>query len=228
MGGLHAESDETLPNGSHDPVKRRNLTLVSICPQVLTLMVNRRGMNNKAGAGSLITERQRQVLERLDRRLPIKMIANDLGVSQSRINQHISALKARSGANDLSELVAQYREGKFGPLSPLLRKDACTKSQLSEPVEDTPSVSRAANSELALADVEAFTLEAPWGRTRELKVVPGVLDGDRVVVRRLGVMLGMAVAIVSAILLTVAAATTLGRLLDGMADIPVDQTQAAD
>lgn len=176
----------------------------------------------------MITKRQRQVLELLDRRVPIKVIASEIGVSQTRINQHIAALKARSGANDLSELIALYREGKFGPPSPHLRKDAWTKSQLSEPIGDAPSMSRAANGELALADVEALPLEAPWAGAREPNVVPGMLDGDRVVVRRLGVMLGMAVAIVSAIILTVAAATALGGMLDGMADIPVDQTQAAE
>ena len=40
-----------------------------------------------------LTDRQRAVMERIDRRVPIKVIAQELGVSETRINQHIRALK---------------------------------------------------------------------------------------------------------------------------------------
>jgi len=36
-----------------------------------------------------LTERQAAVMERVDRRVPIKVIAQELGVSETRINQHI-------------------------------------------------------------------------------------------------------------------------------------------
>ncbi|MFN4131282.1 MAG: LuxR C-terminal-related transcriptional regulator, partial [Paracoccaceae bacterium] len=56
-----------------------------------------------------LTKRQRAVMERIDNRIPIKIIALELGVSETRINQHIRALKDIYGAASLSELVAKYR-----------------------------------------------------------------------------------------------------------------------
>lgn len=56
-----------------------------------------------------LTERQRSVLERIDRRVPIKMIAQELGISETRINQHIRALKDIYRTESLNELVALYR-----------------------------------------------------------------------------------------------------------------------
>lgn len=47
-----------------------------------------------SGAAKRLTDRQRAVMERIDRRVPIKDIALELGVSETRINQHIRALKA--------------------------------------------------------------------------------------------------------------------------------------
>ena len=57
-----------------------------------------------------LTERQLFVLERIDRRIPIKVIANDLGVSETRVNQHIRALKDFYKVESLNELVECYRE----------------------------------------------------------------------------------------------------------------------
>ena len=62
-----------------------------------------------APASGPMTERQLAVMERIDRRLPIKMIAKDLGLSETRVNQHIRALKDILGAESLNELVEAYR-----------------------------------------------------------------------------------------------------------------------
>lgn len=56
-----------------------------------------------------LTERQRAVMVRIDRRVPIKVIARELGVSDTRINQHIRALKNIYSASSLGELVEGYR-----------------------------------------------------------------------------------------------------------------------
>jgi hypothetical protein len=48
-------------------------------------------------------------MERVDRRVPIKVIALELGVSETRINQHIRALKDVFDAGHLGELVEKYR-----------------------------------------------------------------------------------------------------------------------
>lgn len=60
-----------------------------------------------------LTKRQLAVLERIDRRVPIKVIALELGVSEARINQHIGALKDHYQVDSLNELVECYRE-EFG------------------------------------------------------------------------------------------------------------------
>src|SRR3546814_12649366 len=59
-----------------------------------------------------LTERQRSVLERIDRRMPIKVIAQELGVSETRINQHIRILKDIYQVESLNELVEVYRQGR--------------------------------------------------------------------------------------------------------------------
>lgn len=62
-----------------------------------------------AAATRLLTERQQAVMELIDRRVPIKVIAQDLGVSETRINQHIRALKDIYRAESLNELVEIHR-----------------------------------------------------------------------------------------------------------------------
>ena len=46
-----------------------------------------------SGAARRLTDRQQAVMQRIDRRVPIKVIAPELGVSETRIWQHIRALK---------------------------------------------------------------------------------------------------------------------------------------
>ncbi|MEO0463138.1 MAG: hypothetical protein AAF127_08400 [Pseudomonadota bacterium] len=61
------------------------------------------------GPSRPLTDRQAAVMERIDRRVPIKVIAADLGVSETRINQHIRALKDHFDASSLGDLVEKYR-----------------------------------------------------------------------------------------------------------------------
>lgn len=62
-----------------------------------------------AGGSRPLTERQQAVMERIDRRVPIKVIAQELGVSETRVNQHIRALKDSFEAESLGDLVERYR-----------------------------------------------------------------------------------------------------------------------
>lgn len=64
------------------------------------------------GSPRSLTDRQAAVMERIDRRVPIKVIAMDLGVSETRINQHIRALKDHYEAGSLGELVEKHRQYK--------------------------------------------------------------------------------------------------------------------
>ena len=60
-------------------------------------------------AAPALTGKQRDVIRRIDRRMPIKLIASEMGVSETRINQHIRALKAIYGVGSLNELVESHR-----------------------------------------------------------------------------------------------------------------------
>ncbi|KWV91876.1 hypothetical protein AUC45_11910 [Erythrobacter sp. YT30] len=64
-----------------------------------------------------LTDRQHAVMVRIDRRVPIKVIAQDLGVSETRINQHIRALKDIYDAGSLGDLVEKYRATLPDPMS---------------------------------------------------------------------------------------------------------------
>lgn len=56
-----------------------------------------------------LTERQRSLLERIDCRVPITIIAQELGMSESQISQQIGALKDIYATDSLNELVELYR-----------------------------------------------------------------------------------------------------------------------
>ena len=56
-----------------------------------------------------LTERQKDVMEKIDLRVPIKVIARELKVSETRINQHIRALKNTYKVETLGGLVEAYR-----------------------------------------------------------------------------------------------------------------------
>nr|WP_298895004.1 hypothetical protein [uncultured Altererythrobacter sp.] len=174
-----------------------------------------------------LTERQLFVLERIDRRIPIKVIANDLGVSETRVNQHIRALKDIYKVESLNELVECYRE-EYGdseseqtedPLS----ESAFINSQLEEIGGLANSSTRVDPGEIVMSDVMPISSLAPWKVQSEPKVVPGMLDGEHATILRLAAIVGIAFGFLAAVVLTVTAAMTISEALDGRATIPVDE-----
>ncbi|OZA94734.1 MAG: hypothetical protein B7X57_00385 [Erythrobacter sp. 34-65-8] len=158
-----------------------------------------------------LTEKQRAVLERLDRRVPIKVIAAELGVSESRVNQHIRALKDIYAVESLGELVERARSTGAQPS----RKPAYRNSHLPEPADLPQPEDRVAPGEFVLADVAPLAIEAPWSVQHEPRVVPGVLDGENAVLFRLAVITGLTVGIVAVVLLVMTAALTVSEALAG-------------
>ncbi len=187
-----------------------------------------------------LTERQRDVLERIDRRVPIKVIAGDLGVSEARINQHIRALKDKFSVDSMSELVERYRAldtsknqektdisaqarraGQPGETP--YRKSIYRKSQLPNGPETGDLGSRADPGEIVLSDAHHVLIDAPWTEPREPVVVPPKLDGQFAVLYRLGAMIGIAFGVVAAVILVVAAAVTVSEVLEGKASIRLNE-----
>jgi DNA-binding CsgD family transcriptional regulator len=171
-----------------------------------------------------LTEKQREVLDRLDRRVPIKVIAAQLGISESRVNQHIRALKNHFGVESLGELVARARTGSGSGAEDPSRKPAYTNSQLPDQAGSPHDEDRVAPGEFVLADVAPFAIEAPWHGQHEPRVVPGVLDGENAVLFRLAVITGLAVGIIAAVLLVMTAALTVSEATEGRQVIVPEET----
>lgn len=106
-----------------------------------------------SGAAKRLTDRQRAVMERIDRSVPIKVIALELGVSETRINQHIRALKAFYDAGSLGDLVENYR----ATLSP---------AALLAQTEDVPAAQALAG---ATQEVEGMAVSAPFSEAAYTK-----------------------------------------------------------
>lgn len=166
-----------------------------------------------------LTDKQLAVLERLDRRTPIKVIAAELGVSESRINQHVRALKNHFGVESLGELVARAREAEAAPAGSAAgedyRKPAYRNSHLPDAADLPQTGDRVAPGEFVLADVAPVAIEAPWSVRHEPRVVPGVLDGENAVLFRLAVITGLAAGIIAVVLLVMTAALTVSEATEG-------------
>jgi DNA-binding CsgD family transcriptional regulator len=184
-----------------------------------------------SGAARRLTDRQRAVMERIDRRVPIKVIAQELGVSETRINQHIRALKDFYDAGNLGDLVENYRatltpeaaEASAGNdlgshadtvlLKPF-SEAAYRYSQLSPAADPADFGQRDDPGQLVLSDAMPLIEQAPWLRQGEPRVVPGVLDGEHAVLVRLGAIVGIASGILAAVILAVTAVKTLSEATD--------------
>ena len=184
-----------------------------------------------------LTERQQAVMERIDRRVPIKVIAQELGVSETRINQHIRALKDIFEAENLGDLVESYRAGietdsgesdseqpkEVAQGSTGFSESAYSKSQ----IPPKPAIGETFGSndpgELVMSDVLPLVEQAPWLRPGEPRVVPRVLDGEHAVLFRLVAIVGIAFGFLAAVVLTVTAAVAISEALDGRATVPVDE-----
>ncbi len=185
-------------------------------------------------AARRLTDRQRAVMERIDRRVPIKVIAQELGVSETRINQHIRALKDFYEAGSLGDLVDNYRatltpedtevssENDIGVAADTdslkaFSEAAYTNNQINPSTDLADFDLRDDPGQLVLSDATPLIEQAPWLRPGEPRVVPGVLDGEHAVLMRLGAIIGIASGILASVILAVTAAMTLSQATEGKA-----------
>jgi DNA-binding CsgD family transcriptional regulator len=197
-----------------------------------------------SGAARRLTDRQQAVMERIDRRVPIKVIAQELGVSETRVNQHIRALKDLYDAASLGELVENYRATLAPPESDLsvsadrsavpaddvlgpFSEVAYNKKQINPDADPAFLSGRDDPGRLVMSDAMPLIDQAPWLRPGEPRVVPGVLDGEHAVLFRLGAIVGIASGILAAVVLTVTAAVTLSEATEGKATVSVDNPQVS-
>jgi DNA-binding CsgD family transcriptional regulator len=168
-----------------------------------------------------LTSRERAVLDGIDRRLPLKAVAAELGVSESRVNQHVRALKEHYRVHNLPDLIEAWRrqEPDFQGEA-TYRNSAWRIPQVHGTAAADENESRVAPGEFVLADAAPFAIEAPWMTRIEPRVVPGMLDGDNAVLMRLALIVGLAFGLVAAIVLVVTASLSLSEALDGKAAVP--------
>jgi DNA-binding CsgD family transcriptional regulator len=172
-----------------------------------------------------LSDRQRAVLERIDRRLPLKSIAGELGISESRVNQHVRALKEIYGVHSLKGLVEVHREGPQDPC----RKPAWRNPQVPPPAFPAEHGPRVVPGEFVLADAMGpLAIEAPWLRQHEPRVVPGVLDGDHAGLIRLAVIIGLAFGMIAALVLVMTASLNLSEAMRDRSASPEQVSVPAD
>lgn len=176
-----------------------------------------------------LTDRQKDVLVRLDRRMPIKLIAAELDVSESRVNQHIRALKDVYRVSNLNDLCDSYRAEteEAGEPAPY-RKVASTNSEVPQRQRIDEPEDRVAPGEFVLADVAPLAIEAPWMVRNEPRAVPGVLDGDHAVLYRLAVIIGLALAFIVLVILVVTAALSVSEASSGRGVVPRDSSTQSE
>lgn len=187
-----------------------------------------------------LTQRQQAVMDRIDRRVPIKVIARELGVSETRVNQHIRALKNIYDAENLGELVERHRTENpeervpedynkieqneyYGLNVKAYSEPTYSKNQVPEFAKTVEEPSGNDPGKLVMSDVLPLEAQAPWLRPGEPRVVPRVLDGEHAVWFRLVAIVGIAFGFLAAVVLTVTAAVTISEALDGRATVPVNE-----
>lgn len=182
--------------------------------------------------GTELSERQKAVLKRLDQRIPIKVIAADLEISESRVNQHIRALKKTFGVNTLPDLIARARKNSENteslPAAPPYRNPAYRNAQVHFAGNVPDNAARAESGDFELADVWAVPVDTPWASFEEPSVVPGSLDGTHSILRRLVVMVGMAAGLAAAVILVITAAVSIEQVLDGMWSVPESYSKPSE
>ena len=159
-----------------------------------------------------LTDRQFEILERVVQRKAYKVIASELDISETRVKQHVRAIKDRLDANSMPELVAHFHAISDGqPFTnwegPKMEVPA-GPGELADGSADDPGA-------LQLADSMPMGLHAPWLTAEEPRVVPSLLDGDRAGLPRLLAIVGIVVGLLAVFLLALATSGTLSQQLQG-------------
>lgn len=179
-----------------------------------------------------LTDRQRAVLDAIARRLPLKVVAAELGISESRVNQHVRGLKERFGVHSLPDLVGAWRNDDAAAAPPApggpCRNSAWRNPQVRGAGFCGEDEGRVAPGDFVLSDAASlYAIEAPWTVRIEPRVVPGVLDGGNAVLLRLAVIIGLAFGLIAAIVLVVTASLSLSEALEGAAAIAPNSSEPA-
>lgn len=157
-----------------------------------------------------LSVKQREVLDRLARGQLIKTIADEMDVSETRINQHIRAIKDRLGVNDKEDLIASWiGSDRADPL----RKAVYRKPQLPDPKQIREQGPAADAAVFRFEDAGVLALKAPWDNPEFGRVGRGRLDGPGAAAKRIGFIILVAIGLPVAVVLTLSAMIALTAML---------------
>lgn len=174
-----------------------------------------------------LTKRQREVLEAIALRKSIKQMANDAGISESAVNQHIRALKQNFAVNSLAELAQCYREiGKVLP-NETCRKPICKDTHLVIGNDSGPdSLPDNMQPVVTFNDPLAYESPPPWALVdqpeQRLQVGPEVLNGRDANWVRAAAMVAVALGTLLVLLVGLGVAHGLSSALEAyqLASVP--------
>ncbi len=164
-----------------------------------------------------LTERQQAIASSLIRRTPYKVIAADLGIAESTVNDHIRALRRKFDANSTRELVEALLDADLTKtLPPQFGGETKNRVERFQKVEDLS----ARNDEYLLADSAGGFFESECVWPNEPLVVPEELDGPDAILHRLQAI-GKTIALILATLVLAVAA------LNGINGLVLDSQTAS-
>ncbi|WP_428028004.1 response regulator transcription factor [Altererythrobacter sp.] len=157
-----------------------------------------------------LTERQRAVAKSLVRRTPYKVIAADLGIAESTVNDHIRALRRKFDANSTRELVETLLDTDLaGTGYPQFGGETKNRVERFGVFGEFP----ARNDEYLLADSASVFTDAASIWPSEPLVVPEELDGPDAIWPRLQAIVKTISLILIVVVLTVAALNGINSLV---------------
>jgi DNA-binding CsgD family transcriptional regulator len=169
---------------------------------------------SKADEFELLTEKQAAVLGLLARSLTSKEIAGKLQTSESAVNRHIEILRSRFGGITRAQLAQRYRE-RPGDFRQIPGAPACVDptKQIIDLAGTPPGTEVEPQDDpeagLAFRDSLEMTLDAPWTRPEEQRIVPRVLDGDNAALTRGAAIAIILFALIASLVLGLAAAQAI-------------------
>ncbi|MBB5708587.1 response regulator transcription factor [Sphingopyxis panaciterrulae] len=166
----------------------------------------------------MLTEKQAAVLGLLAKSLTSKEIAAKLGTSESAVNRHIEILRSRFGGITRAQLAQRYRE-RPSDFHQIVGAAACVEP--TKQIIDLAETPRGTEGEpqddpkagLAFKDSLEMTIDAPWTRPEEQRVVPRVLDGDNAALTRGAAIAIILFALIASLILGLAAAQAITEAL---------------
>ena len=154
---------------------------------------------------SVLTSRQREVLNLVSRGLRLKTVAAELGMSEGRVNQHVANIKQRLAVNDLIGIVFETDD------APPCRIPAGCNSDLSDTDQLPHRYPRISPGPIFLSDAVPLSRSAPWHEVG-IRVGPEALEGHGARVKRLAFIAFIGFALPVLAILLVAAMTAITRI----------------